>query len=607
MASSSHETTIRYLQRSSIVLGAIIIGLGVFVFKPYINAVPEAEKPPLNVPAVDYSPFRTWAVQADGRTKPFETASREMLRSITGRSKFEKQDSVSIVLMWMMTNGLPHNGAFPDWEAYPFILADHHDLRKWIYADKVRKAGEPKLSESDFNDELFAKLDGVLSEEELHGKYVAPKDLRDSTGFKLLLKQAAEIRREDPDKAMHQMSPEQTKAQEVNNRLGIYDKISQTPIVGSQDWNEMWLNDPLGVVQLDQVLGSEWFPIGRLKLTMGDIERHWRITLGNRMMQHPKKYIDATKQSELARFQGMIKANKALDAVDEAVTLRQKENHGKPLDQAEVEQLRKQVKQAQNESYTPDDPKYLMLHLNYMELRYPAIYFDALSRQPFPDVQARSVLNAYAKMQGAYLAQAGVKQGSPELAAVVGPVGLPGILTFPSFDEAAKEFFTTLKRVSDEIVAEGTAALPTPALQPAIVAYNKAIADAKNDTERDAARESLFVAAKNLGEDPHQYPGVSTIDLEITFHKVTPFMWAWVLMVPAVAAFLFSVITGFRSLYIAGFAFYALSLAFQVFGFYCRIAISGRPPVSNMYETIIFVAFMSCVFAMILSLFWTVV
>src|SRR5207244_494225 len=47
---------------------------------------------------------------------------------------------------------------------------------------------------------------------------------------------------------------------------------------------------------------------------------------------------------------------------------------------------------------------------------------------------------------------------------------------------------------------------------------------------------------------------------------------------------------------------FAASLAFQVFGFFVRIIISGRPPVSNIYETVIWVAFMSAVFALLLEL-----
>jgi len=45
-------------------------------------------------------------------------------------------------------------------------------------------------------------------------------------------------------------------------------------------------------------------------------------------------------------------------------------------------------------------------------------------------------------------------------------------------------------------------------------------------------------------------------------------------------------------------------LAIQSFGFYARVSISGRAPVGNMYETIIWCAFMSAVFALVLELIY---
>ena len=40
----------------------------------------------------------------------------------------------------------------------------------------------------------------------------------------------------------------------------------------------------------------------------------------------------------------------------------------------------------------------------------------------------------------------------------------------------------------------------------------------------------------------------------------------------------------------------------SIVGFYCRVKISGRPPVSNMYESVIWVGFMTAVFGLVLEL-----
>jgi ABC-type transport system involved in cytochrome c biogenesis permease subunit len=58
-----------------------------------------------------------------------------------------------------------------------------------------------------------------------------------------------------------------------------------------------------------------------------------------------------------------------------------------------------------------------------------------------------------------------------------------------------------------------------------------------------------------------------------------------------------------RTLYFAGLISFAGALLWSSAGFYCRVTISGRPPVSNMYESVIWVGFMTGVFGLVLELF----
>jgi ABC-type transport system involved in cytochrome c biogenesis permease subunit len=57
-----------------------------------------------------------------------------------------------------------------------------------------------------------------------------------------------------------------------------------------------------------------------------------------------------------------------------------------------------------------------------------------------------------------------------------------------------------------------------------------------------------------------------------------------------------------RVLYFGGLLAYAVALGWSIAGFWARVAISGRPPISNMYESVIWVAFMTAVFGLILEL-----
>jgi ABC-type transport system involved in cytochrome c biogenesis permease subunit len=131
-----------------------------------------------------------------------------------------------------------------------------------------------------------------------------------------------------------------------------------------------------------------------------------------------------------------------------------------------------------------------------------------------------------------------------------------------------------------------------------------AAAALKDDAQFASASKAFFESAAQAGEKVEAYPGVKTIDLEMTFNRVQPFMWAWILMLTALALFVVSMMWRANVPYTLAFLAYFASLGFQAFGYYCRIAISGRPPVSNMYETVIWVASMSAIFALVLELIY---
>src|SRR5205807_4927992 len=57
-------------------------------------------------------------------------------------------------------------------------------------------------------------------------------------------------------------------------------------------------------------------------------------------------------------------------------------------------------------------------------------------------------------------------------------------------------------------------------------------------------------------------------------------------------------------LYCAGLFECVVALLWSAVGFYCRVTISGRPPVSNMYESVIWVGFMTAVFGLVLELIY---
>jgi ABC-type transport system involved in cytochrome c biogenesis permease subunit len=114
----------------------------------------------------------------------------------------------------------------------------------------------------------------------------------------------------------------------------------------------------------------------------------------------------------------------------------------------------------------------------------------------------------------------------------------------------------------------------------------------------------------NVGEASEPGPGeVDDVLLgrELWFHRFAPFRKAWMAGLAAAAFLLTAVFVGARWRK-PGRVFYALGLVGLVgclvtsaVGFWCRVTLSGRPPVSNMYESVVWVAFMTAAIGLALE------
>jgi ABC-type transport system involved in cytochrome c biogenesis permease subunit len=578
---SQPKPLLTVLKTQSVIVGVIIVVLTYVVFKPLLagGSGQTDGGTAVVIPVYDYTAWRALPVQHSGRVKPFESAAEEILREVYGRARFEdpvtgkKYDAVPVVLQWMMTSGTTFGDPSVDWETYPFILCPNHELRQVIYAH-LASEGQP------------------LSEEQLHGKFVAPADLRSSPRFAQLVTAAEKIREEyKHDDFTKIAKPLELKAEEVAGRLSMFDQISQnapmTPAVGKR--RQQRAHDPLGVVALDRVRGGAWFSVGEAR-TIRQEPDIWKRMMQDRLARLPQLYLSPEYQTDLKEFQDQIKAgtartrltelaaqirqrdektleelaavlkagneqerNRMLIAVlqteDEFASIRTllprdskqsltEENRQQILNGVRValerrhkdaiEDLERRVQKAPAMKYHPDDPRFKMLHFDYLENRFPNVYLDSLAAQKPPTEEATQVVASFDYLKEAY------QSNDPE-----------------QFADASSNYFTRLRDTSAAV---------------------------------------------------DDYPGTTTLGLEMLFNRVQPFRWAWVIMLLSVMAFVASVALHSRFAYGLGWVFYFASVGFQLFGFYARVAISGRPPVSNMYETVIWVSFMSGIFALILEL-----
>jgi hypothetical protein len=90
----------------------------------------------------------------------------------------------------------------------------------------------------------------------------------------------------------------------------------------------------------------------------------------------------------------------------------------------------------------------------------------------------------------------------------------------------------------------------------------------------------------------------------VAYNHWVPFRFAWVLVLLAALGMLVHLGTRWQALYAAALGAYAAGLAAMVTGFAMRIGISGRPPVTNMYESVVYVGLGVAVFGLIFELIY---
>jgi ABC-type transport system involved in cytochrome c biogenesis permease subunit len=600
------------------IIGLVMVGLIILVltgvnFLPVLQsaAIKAPEEKKVAIPDYSYRPWHALLTQHVGRYKPFETACQDVIREIHGRD-LRGNDPAVVVLMWMLESNPKATDPKGKWDDIRFIVNEHQELRKLMWRlqrDGTLKEGEPEP-------------------EYLHAKYSSPNEL---TAFQEGIKN---LRSADPARFRELFAALEQPYSQVMRRLDLYQKIRQQQMT-EEDLRNQYIPF-IGLVALDRVEGTPWFSIAELRLVQRDPEA-WYEILKSRVQKTPHFYLSPRHHKSLEEFQQHVISGTGPEAVDElspqlarerdqtVKQYRQLRQAGKdqqaarllvdvmrtwpvgkdrkeslekllrrmPLFQNDFQLLQKFFQADQKtrvefliekqqdvnddarmlrlvledrdttlqedlkdqlpapDDYNPDHPKYLMLHMSYLELAFPNLYRDLVGWQRVPRADINMVLASYEALGEAY------RSGDAN-----------------RFAAATDEFFGTVEQVSQKV-----AAYP--------------------------GEDTILGRAGDLvtGSQIHT-PGPELISLELLFNHVRPFMWAWILMLCGLLLFILSLALDSRICYLLGFVAFFLSLGFQGFGFFTRVIISGRPPVTNMYETVIWVAFMSSIFALVLELIY---
>lgn len=140
-------------------------------------------------------------------------------------------------------------------------------------------------------------------------------------------------------------------------------------------------------------------------------------------------------------------------------------------------------------------------------------------------------------------------------------------------------------------------------------ALMKSLPAGADSVEAVQAAAGVKQSLQRLFESKNIFLDRKILQAEITYDRMHPFGWSWKLYFLAALLFI-SASLFFKSgplgasaartaliLYVAGFVIHA-------YGFYLRCLIAGRPPVSNMYESIIWVSWAVAFFSLILFSFY---
>ena len=115
--------------------------------------------------------------------------------------------------------------------------------------------------------------------------------------------------------------------------------------------------------------------------------------------------------------------------------------------------------------------------------------------------------------------------------------------------------------------------------------------------------EKTFLSFVNAAraQNPSLYPTEREILREVHFNEVHPFQYGWILYLICAIFALVARFVSWKFFYRMAWLSGLLGVGFHIYGFYLRVMITGRPPVSNMYETVVWVAFGAVLTAMVLE------
>ncbi len=548
------------------------------------SSAAEYAAPQLKLPGYDIKSWAELPVLEDGRVKPMQTAAIDSVRKITGRASFQGQSAVPLFLSWLFYDPQNPGPAGIDWDHYAFILCEDFDLRAEI---------------------LGLNKDDPQVQEKIHGKYLSPIELYQSKPFQRLVVAVLREQEKDSEHYTQNLSPVQRKASSVHDRLRYYEAI--TGALESRDLTlttrsaakKYLLADPIHYVALDRVKDASWFSIGELRFLTTTIiaprldqaansTELWQNIMQRRVGLQPRLYLSEDVRKALIELQAAIKEGKTEHIIAELnATLRQRAEKSQPV---MVEQaVKNEMKRFEN-----------VTEAELLEL-------SAKAGQKMTLADLKQRISTTMGEQVSKLQSMKNDKIVTDFKERLRNVGRPYV---PEDQRYNQMYMDYLEARFPEMYKQAIAsqAFPGEASKTVLSAYDTVGAAYRSGESArfTEATKSFFDTVNKVSNEytGNNYPGETTTALELLLNRVEPFKWAWISMLLAAILFALSMRLESKTMYSIAFVPMLVSLGFQLFAYYGRVSISGRPPVSNMFETVVFVASMGAVFSLVLEYFY---
>lgn len=144
-------------------------------------------------------------------------------------------------------------------------------------------------------------------------------------------------------------------------------------------------------------------------------------------------------------------------------------------------------------------------------------------------------------------------------------------------------------------------------LTKSFVAYVGAIGSGKKDVTQEAKDlDEKVLAFESLAQksNPALYPSLTRIKAEVHYNDFHPFRMAYIMYLVASLLMLLVWVMNKEGLMKPAWVFVVLGFLLHTYGFALRVYLMERAPVTNMYETVVWVSWGTVLFAAILEKFY---